>query len=335
MICICDQSSIYKVPIELQNQGLVKYFFEKFGIESKADKDMLKKSLLSKWQLLADESDELNKSVSIALVGKYTKLEDAYASVIKALQHSALAVKRKLNIVYIEGSDLEENMKTVNQKAYHAAWTQLCDANGIIVPGGFGDRGVEGKILAIQHAREKKKPFLGVCLGYQCAVLEIARNLLGLKDAESAEANKDAKNLLIVEMPEHHGGDLGGTMRVGERPTKFVQKDGLLYKLYGSNDTIYERHRHRYEVNPKFVPQLEQAGMKFVGRDVSGERMEIMELQDHPYFVGVQFHPEYTSRPLKPSPPYLGLLNAAIGKLNRLTMSESPSSDTESLDSGF
>lgn len=324
--------------MELEKQGLIEYFSTKFHLESRA---IPRRGFLYKWRLLAERYDNMNKSVSIALVGKYTKLEDAYASVIKALQHSALAINRKLTISYIEGSDLEEATRTEEPSKYFEAWQALTKADGLIVPGGFGDRGVEGKILAIRHAREKKLPFLGVCLGYQCAVLELVRNVLNEPEiAESQEANKQAVNAAIIEMPEHTGGDLGGTMRVGRRETTFGLKGGLIHQLYKSAEKIYERHRHRYEVNPDIVPKLESAGMLFVGKDDTGKRMEIMELKDHPYFVGVQFHPEYTSRPLKPSPPYLGLLLAAAGKLQAylargspVQVSDNDVSETESYDS--
>lgn len=313
VICLSDQSSIYRVPLELEKQGLIKYFYQKFQLPNAMP--IPPRGFLYKWKKLAERHDNMNKTITIALVGKYTRLEDSYASVIKSLQHSALAINRKLIISYIEGTNLEEATKESQPKQYYDSWKALCEANGLIVPGGFGDRGIEGKILAIKHAREKKIPFLGVCLGYQCAVLELCRNVLNMRDAESHEQNKDSPNAVIIEMPEHTNCDLGGTMRVGRRETIFVIKGGIIHKLYGNVDRIYERHRHRYEVNPEMVPKLESAGMMFVGRDTTGERMEIMELKDHPYFVGVQFHPEYTSRPLKPSPPYYGLLLAAANKL--------------------
>ena len=313
VISLTDQSSVYRVPLELEKQGLVKYFIQKFKLHVP---EVPVKSFLLEWRRLADRYDNMDKSVSIALVGKYTKLKDAYASVNKALEHSALACNRKLHIAYIESECLEKKMKSNDPKRYYEAWQELCDANGLIVPGGFGDRGVDGKVLAIQYARTKKLPFLGVCLGYQCAVLELCRNVLNMADAESQEANREAANPVIIEMPEHTNCDLGGTMRVGSRVTNFVLKGSIIHRLYKCADQINERHRHRYEVNPAVVPALEQAGMMFVGKDDTGQRMEIMELIDHPYFVGVQFHPEYTSRPLKPSPPYYGLILAAMNKLN-------------------
>ena len=174
---------------------------------------------------------------------------------------------------------------------------------------------MNGKIAAIERARVSRIPFLGVCLGLQCAVVEYCRNVLGLKDAVSAESGADSQHKVVIDMPEHNPGDMGGTMRLGKRTSIFHHKDSVLFKLYGGQDEIEERHRHRYEVNPDYVDRLEAAGLRFVARDESGRRMEIIDIKSHPYFVGVQFHPEYLSRPLKPSPPYLGLILAAIGKL--------------------
>ena len=328
VICLSDQASIYRVPLVLVQQGLIDYFSKKFKLTLKLDPST---KFLHKWRRLAERHDRLLKTVSIALVGKYTKLEDSYASVVKALNHASLTINRRLQIFYIEGSSLEETTKQQNPSEYYEAWQQLCKADGLLVPGGFGDRGIEGKILAIEHARRKKQPFLGVCLGFQCAVVEFCRNELEIKDAESQEQNPDAKEKVVIEMPEHNGGNLGGTMRVGRRETIFVNKDSILYRLYNpKNNRVFERHRHRYEVNIDMVDQLEKAGMIFVGKDTTMQRMEIMELRDHPYFVGVQFHPEYTSRPLKPSVPYLGLLLASAQKLESyLAQKEVPNSNSD------
>jgi len=163
---------------------------------------------------------------------------------------------------------------------------------------------------------KNNKPYLGICLGLQCAVIEFCRNVLGWNDAVSTEAlTGETTHPVVIEMPEHHPGDLGGTMRLGRRKTIF-KSPSILKTLYGNKDFIEERHRHRWEVNPEFVPQIEEAGLKFVGHDQNSVRMEIIELEGHPYFVGVQYHPEYLSRPFRPSPPYLGLILASLGKLN-------------------
>ena len=187
-------------------------------------------------------------------------------------------------------------------------------SSGVIVPGGFGQRGIEGKIRACQWSRENKKPFLGICLGLQAAVIEYGRNVLGLKDANSTEVDPKTANPLVIDMPEHHPGQMGGTMRLGRRTTIF-KDTSIIRKLYGNVDSVDERHRHRYEVNPKYVPELEKNGLKFVGHDSEKERMEILELEGHPYYVATQYHPEYLSRPLKPSPPFMGLILASVGKL--------------------
>jgi CTP synthase len=193
----------------------------------------------------------------------------------------------------------------------------------VIVPGGFGKRGVEGKILAANWCRTNQKPYLGVCLGLQVAVLEFARNVLGIKNATSTEIDPENEKPLVIDMPEHNTGTMGGTMRLGRRVTTFQPgKSSVLKQLYGGDDEIEERHRHRYEVNPEFVVELEAAGLKFVGKDETGQRMEAMELDGHPYYVGVQFHPEYLSRPLRPSPPYMGLLLAASGQLESYLASD-------------
>lgn len=212
--------------------------------------------------------------------------------------------------------------------------------SGVLVPGGFGQRGIEGKIRACQWARENKKPFLGICLGLQCAVIEFARNVLLLADANTTEIDDKTTNPLIIDMPEHTTGQMGGTMRLGRRTTIF-KGDSIIRKLYGSGDSVDERHRHRYEVNKKYIDALEAKGMKFVGHDSEKERMEIMELEGHPYFVATQFHPEYLSRPLKPSPPFMGFILASVGKLQnylnqgcRLSprqMSDESSEDEENL----
>ncbi|KXJ17051.1 CTP synthase [Exaiptasia diaphana] len=203
----------------------------------------------------------------------------------------------------------------VRPKHFMSHWRELAE-RGILVPGGFGKRGTEGKIAAAEWARTKTVPYLGVCYGMQLAVIEFARNVLGWKDANSTENDPDTKHPVVIDMPEHNPGQMGGTMRLGRRRTVFCEdKESITRKLYKNAQFVEERHRHRYEVNPAKVSDLEEKGMKFVGKDVDGERMEIMELSDHPFFIGVQYHPEYISRPLKPSPPYLGLILASIGKI--------------------
>lgn len=194
--------------------------------------------------------------------------------------------------------------------------------DGLLVPGGFDYRGAEGKIKAIEFARLNKKPFLGICLGFQCATIEFARNVCGLEGANSTEFMPDIPHKVVIDMPEHTSGDMGGTMRLGLRETHFTRKESILFKLYDHKEKIEERHRHRYEVNPEYVEMFEKKGLHFTGKDTEEIRMEILELEDHPYFVAVQFHPEFLSRPFKPSPPFLGLIAAATNCLDKVLQNE-------------
>ena len=310
VINIKDQPSIYHVPIEMHKQQCLSLLRERLQLEF-----TVPRKFMTKWCQLADRAEHLRKCVRIALVGKYTQLSDSYASVIKALGHAALAANHKLDLVLIAAADLEEECKTVDPVKYHEAWKALCEVDGVIVPGGFGVRGTQGKMEAARWCRTTGKPYLGVCLGLQCSVIEFARNVLHWADAHSTEMNPETSHPVVIDMPEHTHGDMGGTMRLGKRKTVFQTGDSVLRQMYGNVDTIEERHRHRYEVNPKYVAEFEAAGMKFVGHDVENVRMEIMELENHPYYVAVQYHPEYISRPLAPSPPYFGLILASCGKL--------------------
>jgi CTP synthase len=271
-------------------------------------------TLLDEWTAMAHHLDTLTEEVHIAMVGKYTDLSDAYLSVIKSLQHAAMAVDRKLVIDWIEASHLEAGWDAAE---HAAAWEFLRSADGILVPGGFGDRGIEGKILAANHARIGKIPYLGICLGLQIATIEFCRNVLGMTGANSTEFEDNPEHAAVVFMPEISKTHLGGTMRLGSRPTLWQHKGSAIRELYGPGEEVDERHRHRYEVNPDLIERIESEGLVFVGKDDSGQRCEIFELNDHPYYVGVQFHPEFKSRPGRPSPPFLGLLKAATGQLKR------------------
>ncbi|XP_049622753.1 CTP synthase 2 isoform X2 [Suncus etruscus] len=312
VICIHDLACTYRVPLLLEEQGLINHLRDRLDLpigESSSN-------LLFKWKKMADRYENQQKPCCIALVGKYTKLRDCYTSVFKALEHSALTINYKLNLMYINSSDLEQNTENQDPIKFHEAWQKLCKAEGVLVPGGFGMDGTLGKIQAISWARKRKIPFLGVCLGMQLAVIEFARNCLDMKDANSTEFEPDARIPLVIDMPEHKSDDMRGTMRLGIRRTVFKVENSILRKLYGNVPFIEERHRHRYEVNPNMINHFEKKDLNFVGQDDKGERMDIIELANHPYFVGVQFHPEFSSRPMKPSPPYLGLLLAATGNLN-------------------
>ncbi|KAH9504718.1 CTP synthase 1 [Bulinus truncatus] len=331
--CVHDVTSVYRVPLLLQSQGADNFLIQRLQIDLSQITNSPQGMSMASWAELADRHDRLLKEVCIVLVGKYTALSDSYTSVIKALQHASLAVNHRLDLKCIEAADLEPAMENENPQKYYEAWREMVGANGVIVPGGFGTRGTEGKILACKWARTKKVPFLGVCLGLQCAVIEFSRNVLSWEDANSTELDPDTKHPVVIDMPEHNPGDMGGTMRLGKRKTVFKTDHSVLRKLYGNPSSVEERHRHRYEVNPKIVENLEEKGMKFVGHSEDDERMEIMELEGHPYYIGVQYHPEYISRPLKPSAPYLGFLLAASNKLEAFTNRGYKSSYSEESDS--
>ena len=301
-----DVSNLYQIPISLYEQSVLNKVSNHLGFEVPDSLPML-----DDWKHMADKVDRLEEQVNIAMVGKYTGLSDSYLSVIKALQHSAFAVDRKLVIDWIESTDLDPHNVT---EKHDEAWELLRAADGILVPGGFGNRGVEGKIAAANYARVNNVPYLGVCLGLQIATIEFCRNVLGLENANSTEFDENTPNPAVVFMPEISKTHMGGTMRLGTKPTPFLVDDCKMRRLYGGADHVDERHRHRYEVNPDLIERIEAEGLVYVGKDETGQRCEIMELENHPYYVGTQYHPEFKSRPNRPSPPFLGLLKAAVGQ---------------------
>ncbi|KAM3300359.1 hypothetical protein ACQJBY_041394 [Aegilops geniculata] len=242
----------------------------------------------------------------------------AHEAILKALLHASVALDRKLVVDWVPSCDLEDSAAKETPDAYEKAWGLLKGANGVLVPGGFGDRGVQGKILAAKHARENNVPYLGICLGMQIAVIEYARSVMKLRDANSTEFDPAAKTPCVIFMPEGSKTHMGATMRLGSRRTFFQVNNCKSAKLYANANYVDERHRHRYEVNPDMVSEFEKAGLSFVGRDESGRRMEIIELPTHKFFVGTQFHPEFNSRPGKPSPLFLGLIAASSGQLEHL-----------------
>ncbi|WMV09210.1 hypothetical protein MTR67_002595 [Solanum verrucosum] len=313
IITLYDVSNIWRVPLLLRDQKAHEAILKVLNL-----KGVAQQPALGEWTSRAALCDKLQEPVRVAMVGKYTGLSDAYLSVLKALVHASVACHRKLCIDWIAASDLEDETSTENPENYRSAWKLLKGANAILVPGGFGDRGVEGKILAARYARANRIPFLGICLGMQIAVIEFARSILGLLDANSTEFDHNTQNPCVIFMPEGSKTHMGGTMRLGSRRTYFKVADCKSAKLYGNQSFIDERHRHRYEVNPDMVQQLEDAGLSFTGKDESGHRMEIVELPNHPYFIGVQFHPEFKSRPGTPSALFLGLIAAATGQLETL-----------------
>jgi CTP synthase len=286
--------------------------------ESAPDVPLLRKQLES-WEQLADTFDEVTEEVRIGIVGKYTDLHDTYLSVVKALLHASLSEHLRLSVEWIDSSALEGSASEDPEVLAQAgeAWSRLQSCHGILVPGGFGERGLEGKVLSARFARTTGTPYLGICLGMQAAVIDFARDVMGVEDANSEEfaSHLDRESQVVVFMPEGSTTHMGGTMRLGSRLTDL--RDGsLVRRLYGSA-SVEERHRHRYEVNPDLAQRMESAGLRFVGTnaDRTGVRMEVCELDPdtHPFFVGSQYHPEFKSRPGEPSPLFIGFIQAARG----------------------
>lgn len=326
VVAVHNVTTTYHVPLLLQQQKILETLGGLLDLSSihRPDALVAKGSQMWKdWTSLAHGQEHNFDTVTIAMVGKYMSQPDAYTSVAKALEHAAMYCRKKLNLVWVDSSHLEDETKQDNAKDYYKAWHDLVDANGILVPGGFGTRGTLGMIKAINMARTKKTPYLGICLGMQLAVIEYAQNVCQIPNCTSEEFDKEGTaNHAIVYMPEVDKGKMGGTMRLGKHPCIFQKGTewSKLRALYGQDKPqIEERHRHRYEVNPELVEQIEKAGLSFVGKDVKGERMEIVEIEDHPWFVGVQFHPEYLSRVLSPSKTFLGFFAAAAGCLEEVT----------------
>jgi CTP synthase len=289
-----DASTIYDVPLLFDGQGLTEYIVKTLSLPQK-DED------LREWRAMLERLKNPEKEVTIALVGKYTHLKDSYISHIEAFHHASAASRVKVNLRWVESMDIEKKGTKL-----------LEDAEGILVPGGFGDRGIEGKIAATRYAADNDIPFQGVCLGFQLATVGFARETLGLKDANSSEFNPKTPHPVVDLLPEQQGvKDMGATMRLGAHEI-LLDETSKTARLYGST-TIFERHRHRYEINPDYIGKLEAAGLRYVGRSDGGRRMEVLELMGHPYFVASQFHPELRSRPFRPSPIHLGLVKAAAG----------------------
>lgn len=289
-----DASSLYEVPLLMEEEKLAQATCECLHIPC-PEPD------LSKWKDMIYAIQNTTSKVKIAIVGKYVALHDAYLSVVEALKHGGIANKAEVEIAWVDSEELNaENVATVFEGIH-----------GIIVPGGFGSRGTEGKILAIQYARTKNVPFLGICLGMQLAIVEYARNVMGLKDAASIELDPDTTNPVIALMPDQNGvSDIGGTLRLGAYPC--ILKEGSLAKqLYGTQE-ISERHRHRYEVNNDYREALTEAGLTLSGISPDGKIIEMIEISKHPYFIATQAHPEFKSRPDQAHPLFKGLVEAAI-----------------------
>ena len=285
-----DLEDIYEVPLKMFDEGLDRSVDKRLNLETN-DPD------LDKWKNMLKLKDGVSKTVEIAILGKYFGLPDSYLSVVESLNHASLHNKVKLNLHLVDS----DNFNVEDLKNY----------DGVVIPGGFGYRGIEGKISAIQYLREEKVPFLGICLGLQCAVIEYARNVCGISDANSSEFSKNTSNYVIDLLPNQNleKDDVGASMRLGTYPCK-IKKGTLTSKIY-KEEIIYERHRHRYEVNNKFKEEIEKHGLVISGMSPDNNLIEMIEIKDHPYFVASQFHPEFKSRPWEPAPMFKYFIEAA------------------------
>jgi CTP synthase len=302
VISAVDVDCIYKIPRVLHEQGLDSIVVEKMHLKTRpAD--------LSEWDAVNEAMAHPEAEVNIAMVGKYVDLTESYKSLSEALIHAGIQTRTRVNITYFDSEEIEKD-KGASLKGMDA----------ILVPGGFGERGVEGKIMTVQHARENKIPYLGICLGMQVAVIEYARHMAGMDDANSTEFRKDTRHpviALITEWVNERGeieqrdenSDMGGTMRLGGQECR-LKEGSLSRKLYGS-EVITERHRHRYEFNNQYLETLEEAGLTIAGKSIDDKLVEVVEIEDHPWFVGCQFHPEFTSNPRDGHPLFSGFIRAA------------------------
>jgi CTP synthase len=284
-----DVENIYEVPLVYEEGGLSDFLSSRLKIDT---------GRLDRWRKIVERMEERDKEVCIMIAGKYIG-GDSYISINEALKHAGAELGAKINVQWMDTEEIEKKEMIDGMN---------CD--GLIVPGGFGGRGAEGKIIAIKRAMEEKIPFLGLCFGFQLAVVEFARNVIGL-EANSTEIEKKTRHPVIDILPEQKKvEDKGGTMRLGAQPIK-LKKDTMAYEIYDHQEVILERHRHRYEVNPAYIDIIESHGLIFSGRSPDG-RMEILELKDHPFFIATQFHPEFKSRPGMPSPVFKAFISAAI-----------------------
>ena len=294
IISAVDSGNIYEIPLVLNGEGLDAYVIDHLRMDGVPDPE------LDGWRDLVARIDGLNRKVRIGIIGKYVTLPDAYLSVVESLKHAGFFHGAELEISWAASDDLE----TADLEE------ELGDMDGILVPGGFGVRGIEGKIRAIRFARERQVPFLGICLGLQCAVIEFARNAAKLEGANSSEFDANTQWPVVDILPGQDLDSLGGTMRLGAYPCRLTP-DTKAAAAYGS-ELIYERHRHRYEVNPRLRTRLEDAGLVCSGESPNGQLVEIIELADHPWFVAGQFHPEFKSRPDRPQPLFRDFVGAAL-----------------------
>lgn len=302
-----DASSIYEVPLMLEQEGLAQQTLELLNLESRQPD-------LGRWQSLVERMKSPKQQIEIAIVGKYIQLSDAYLSVVEALGHGAIANDSEVKLRWVNAEDLETD----------GVETHLKGVSGIVVPGGFGIRGVDGKVKAIEYARQQKIPFLGLCLGMQCCVIEWARNVAHLESANSAEFDLDTPNPVINLLPEQQDVvDLGGTMRLGLYACRLTP-DTLAFSLY-QQEVVYERHRHRYEFNNAYRNLFLDTGYVVSGTSPDGRLVEIIELPNHPFFIASQFHPEFRSRPNNAHPLFLGFVKATLEHYKNHCMIDEPS----------
>jgi CTP synthase len=285
VIPLTTSDVLYEVPLLLEQEGVGEYVLERLGLESRQKPDW------REWQNIVAQERTDRPQVRIALIGKYVELQDAYMSVREALTHAALYAGVEVEIIWIHSAELEKGR----------GLRELESADGIIVPGGFGSRGIEGKILAARYAREHKIPYLGLCLGMQVMVIEFGRHVLGTEDVNSTEFDRNTPHPVIDLLPEQRGiGEMGGTMRLGLYPCRILEGT-IAEKAYGKS-LVHERHRHRFEFNNTYREIFNQHGMEFSGQSPNGRLVEIAEFRDHPFMLGSQFHPEFLSRPTEPHP---------------------------------
>jgi len=293
IISLPDESSIYSIPSRLKQMGVDDMVCGIIGVRTKPSKEY------ANWEAFLEKSSKAKKQLTIAMTGKYTELKDSYISILKAVEHTSPYVGVRSSIKWVDTTDIDSEAK---------AAAALDGVDGMIVPGGFGPRGAEGKIMCIRYAREKGLPFLGLCYGFQLACIEFARAMCGLKKASSTEINADTECPVIDLLPEQKATkEMGGTMRLGGHEVE-IKHGTIAYRIYGSN--ARERFRHRYELNPEFIHALEKAGMVFSGKAPGRDIMQILELPSHPFFFATQFHPEFTSKPLSPNPAFKAFIEA-------------------------
>ena len=305
VISALDASNIYQIPENLHAEGLDDIVVDKLNLT-------VPPANLTNWKKVVSALENPSNHVSIAMVGKYIDLTEAYKSLSESLVHAGIHTDTRVEICYVDAEAIEKNGTNILEKV-----------DGILVPGGFGERGIDGKVMAVTFARERKIPFLGICLGMQMAIIEVARNLAGLAGAHSTEFNKATEHPVVALITEWAGSDgaietrdgmsdMGGTMRLGAQPCRLAS-DSIVGQAYG-NDLINERHRHRYEFNNTYTMDMESAGLKIVGRSLDGNLVEIVELSDHPWFVGCQFHPEFSSTPRDGHPLFNSFVRASLKK---------------------